>query len=285
MKVKKVSLSSSDYPEKLRQISSPPKQLYILGDSTKLAQTRSIGIVGSRAVTPYGRQATTMLAGDITSRGIGVISGLALGVDAIAHTACLDAGGYTVAVLPCGLDQVHPASHRNLAIRILEQGGALISEYPDDTIPFKQNFVARNRIVAGLSDALLIAEASERSGSLHTANFALEQGIPVLAVPGPITSNTSRGTNNLIKAGAQVATDVSDVLLALGLDTGAEQVNILGANPEEDTVLSLLRRGMSDINELQTASKLTAETFNQTLTMLELSGKVRPLGAGHWSLA
>lgn len=285
MKVKKVSNSSSEYPGQLLTASSPPKELYVLGDIEKLTHTRCVGVVGSRAVTTYGRQVTAKLAGDCAARGIGVISGLALGVDAIAHTACLEAGGYTIAVLPCGLDQIHPASHRNLAIRILEQGGALISEYPSDTIPFKQNFVARNRIVAGLSDALLVTEASERSGSLHTANFALEQGKPVLAVPGPITSNTSSGTNNLIKSGAQTTTSIEDIFLALGLNGAAERLDVLGANAEEDAILQLLRRGITDINELQASSTLTPELFNQTITMLELSSKVRPLGGGHWSIS
>ncbi|MCA9331190.1 DNA-processing protein DprA [Candidatus Saccharibacteria bacterium] len=284
MKVKKVSLSSPGYPERLRCASSPPKALYVLGDIEKLTRTRTVGVVGSRAITPYGRQVTTSLVSDLASHGIGVVSGLALGVDAIAHIACLDAGGYTVAVLPCGLDQIHPATNRNLAIRILENGGALVSEYPSGTTPFKQNFVARNRIVAGLSDALLITEASERSGSLHTANFALEQGKPVAAVPGPITTNTSRGTNSLIKSGAQVVTDVGDILDTLGLDSQTQRVDILGANPAETTVLDLLRAGHSDINDLQTRSKLSVEEFNQTLTMLEISGKVRALGGGHWSI-
>ena len=284
MKVKKVSISSPEYPERLRHISSPPKSLYILGNLDKLTETHMVGIVGSRAMTPYGRQVTNTLANDLAGRGMGIVSGLALGVDAAAHTACMDAGGYTIAILPCGLDQIHPATNRNLAIRILEQGGALVSEYPDGTTPFKQNFIARNRIVAGLSDALLVTEASERSGSLHTVNFVLEQGKAVLAVPGPITTNTSQGTNNLIKSGAQVATEANDVFIALGLDTRVQQVDIIGATPEETTILDLLRAGHSDINELQKHSSLAVEPFNQTLTMLELSGKVRPLGNGNWSI-
>lgn len=284
MKVKKVTITSPGYPDCLRSVSSPPQTLYILGDLSKLSQTRMVGVVGSRAITPYGRHVTTTLVSDFAIRGIGIVSGLALGVDAVAHQACLDADGYTIAVLPCGLDQIHPATNRSLAIRILENGGALISEYPSGTTPFKQNFVARNRIVAGLSDALLITEASEKSGSLHTANFALEQGKPVAAVPGPINSNTSRGTNCLIMSGAQVVTDVSDILDALGLDSQTQHIDILGANPEETAILDLLRTGHSDINVLLTESNLSPELFNQTLTMLEIGGKIRPLGGGNWSI-
>jgi len=284
MKVKKVTLTSPGYPHSLVHIPSPPKQLYILGDLIKLTRTKLVSVVGSRAVTPYGRQVTSQLVRELTSRGIGIISGLALGVDAIAHQACLDTNGYTIAVLPCGLDAIHPASNRNLAIRILEQGGALVSEYPPGTPPYKQHFIARNRLVSGLGDALLITEASERSGSLHTANFALEQGKPVMAVPGNITTNTSTGTNNLMKSGAFPITECRDVLHCLGLEADSRAIDVIGANAQEDTILGLIRAGHTDVNDLQTLSKLEADQFNQTMTMLELSGKIRPLGAAHWSL-
>lgn len=285
MKVKKVSLISAEYPELLRSIASPPKQLYVLGDLSKLAHTKLVGIVGSRAITPYGKQVTYQLAYDAASRGIGVVSGLALGVDAVAHQACLDAGGYTVAVLPSGLDGIHPATNRPLAIRILEQGGALISEYPPGSRPFKQNFIARNRLVSGLSEAVLVTEASQRSGALHTANFALEQGRSVLAVPGNITTTTSQGTNNLIKSGATPVTDIRDVLYCLGFDTTSSQIDVVGATAEEDTVLQLLRAGTTDINQLHALSKFDLGVFSQTMTMLEIAGKIRPLGGGQWTLA
>ena len=284
MKVKKVTLNSPDYPELLRSIPSPPKQLFVLGNIAKLASTKAVGIVGSRAITPYGRQVTSQLSQELASRGIAIISGLALGVDATAQHACLEAGGYTVAVLPCGLDTIQPASNRSLAINILKQGGAIISEYPEATPPFKQHYIARNRIVSGLSDALLVTEASEQSGSLHTANFALEQGRSVLAVPGNITANTSAGTNNLIKTGATPVTEVSDIFHALGLAEGSTTIDVIGANAEENCILGLLRSGLNDINLIQAQSNLTPNTFNQTMTMLEISGKIRPLGNGRWML-
>jgi DNA processing protein len=285
MKVKKVSISHPDYPTRLRTIPSPPKQLFVLGDLQKLSSTTTVSTVGSRAVTPYGRQVTTQLVGDIAGRGVSIISGLALGVDAIAHTACLQAGGYTIAVLPCGLDTIHPASNRQLAIKILEQGGALVSEYPPGTAAFKQHFVARNRIVSGLGDALLITEASERSGSLHTANFALEQGKPVLAVPGNITSNTSTGCNQLIRTGAAPILSAADILNELGFDAETKALDVTGANEQESVVLDLMRAGHTDINHLQRASQLAPQMFNQTMTMLEITGKIKPLGSGHWAIA
>lgn len=284
MKVKKVSLVSPEYPELLRSIPSPPKQLYVLGDLSKLAHTKLVGIVGSRAMSPYGKQVTRQLAADVASRGIGVVSGLALGVDAAAHQACLDAGGYTIAVLAGGLDAIHPATNRALAIRILKQGGALISEYPSGSVPFKQHFIARNRLVSGLSEAVLVTEASARSGALHTANFALEQGRSVLAVPGNITTTTSQGSNNLIKSGATPVTDVRDILYCLGLEGESTHVDAVGATAEEDVVLRLMRTGATDINQLHTSSKLSSDTFSQTMTMLEIAGKIRPLGGGQWTL-
>lgn len=286
MKVNKLTLSSTDYPELLREIASPPKQLYVLGELSPLLSQPRLAVVGSRKVSVYGRQVTQQLAGEAARRGIVIVSGLALGVDGIAHQAALDNGGRTVAVLPSGLDKIYPASHHQLAKRILEQGGALITEYPSGTEPFKTNFIARNRIVSGLSDGVLITEAAEKSGTLHTANFALEQGRTVMAVPGNINSPLSQGTNNLIRAGATAITDVRDIFYALNLPFGMElATDIVGANKEETIVLQLLAAGVTEMAELLIRSELEPAIFNQTLTMLEINGKARPLGAGHWGLS
>ena len=284
MNVNKLKQEDGDFPTPLKQIASVPKELYVIGDLTPLTQTKAISIVGSRAVTPYGRQVTARLAEELAQRGIAIVSGLAIGVDAIAHQAALNAGGYTVAVLPGGWDKVYPISHIHLAERIVQSGGALITEYPAGMPALKQNFIARNRLVSGLSDGLLITEASEQSGTLHTANFALEQGKVVMAVPGNITSPTSAGTNTLIKSGATPVTDVNDILNALGFAGDTQAANVMGANAEEAIVLELMKRGMSDINELQNSSELAPEAFSQTITMLEITGKIRPLGAGHWGI-
>lgn len=286
MFVNKISSHQSTFPDKLRTIPQPPRQLYYLGELGPIEELKVVSIVGSRGVTPYGRQVTIKFATELAKRGIAIVSGLALGVDAIAHQAALDAGGYTLAVLPSPVQAVYPASNRQLAKRILDQGGALISEYGEDdrSEAFKARFIERNRLVAGLADVLLITEASEKSGTMHTANFALEQGRTVMAVPGNITSPTSSGTNNLIKAGALPVTEVEDILSALGLDGKTTQLEILAANPEEQVVLELLKRGITDSALLLEQSQLAPTIFNQTLTMLEITGKIRPLGAGHWSL-
>jgi DNA processing protein len=213
-----------------------------------------------------------------------IVSGLALGVDGIAHQACLEAGGTTVAVLANGLDKVYPATHTALAKRILEQGGTSMSEYAAGMPGFKYNFIARNRIVAGLADALLITEAAEKSGTLHTARFALEQGRDVLAVPGNITSPASAGTNNLIKTGATPVTSVQDILYVLGIDKATPKTTVRGQNADEQAIIDLLQAGTTDGSELLIRSTLPASLFNQTLTMLEISGKIRPLGNNLWTL-
>lgn len=283
MKIKKLTLGAPDYPGKLSQISNPPKELYFLGDISPLNETTVISIVGSRAVTPYGRLVTGTLARDIAKQGISIVSGMALGVDGLAHQAAMEAGNYTAAVLACGLDRFYPNSHHNLAKQILASGGAIISEYPAGTEPFRNNFIERNRIVSALCDGLLITEASERSGTLHTANFALEQGKTVMAVPGNITSPGSKGTNMLIKTGAVPITCLQDILNALNLGFQTSLIAVTAANADEATILDLLQSGVSDVNELQLGSKLTPQQFNQTLTMMEISGKTRPLGGGQWS--
>ncbi|HEY5442387.1 MAG TPA: DNA-protecting protein DprA, partial [Candidatus Saccharimonadales bacterium] len=213
-----------------------------------------------------------------------IVSGLALGIDGLAHQAALDAGGLTIAVLPSPLETIVPATHRRLAQTILDQGGALVSEYAAGETPFKQNFIARNRLMAGLGQVLLITEAAEKSGSLHTARFALEQGKTVMAVPGNIGSRGSVGTNHLIKSGATPVTSYIDVLHALGLEPRqATDRAVKGRNAHEQSLLDLLAQGVSDGEELLRRSGLTASAFNQALTMLEISSKVRTLGANHWS--
>lgn len=284
MKVNKITRKSPSFPEVLYNVPDTPKELYVVGELDSLLDKPRLAVVGSRKVSPYGKQVTNRLAGEAASHGIVIISGLAFGVDALAHQAALEVGGKTVAVLPSSVEEIYPRSHVGLARRILDQGGALVSEYTPGTPPMKQNFIARNRIVSGLSNAVLITEAAAKSGTLHTANFALEQGRSVMVVPGNITSPLSAGTNNLIKAGALPITETADILQALGLKTTGQNLELLGANAEEAVLLEALRSGITDSNDLLTTTGLETAVFNQTLTMLEITGKIRPLGAGHWSL-
>jgi len=286
MKIHKITPKDNAYPERLHNIASPPKILFYVGAPLdQLAERPVIAIVGSRNISPYGRRVTIDLARALAERDITIVSGLAMGVDAIAHHAVVEAEGKAIAILPSGLDRIYPASNHALAKQILSTRGTLLSEYPEGTEPFKQNFVARNRIIAGLANAVLITEAAEKSGSLHTANFALEQGKEVLAVPGNITSPLSVGTNNLIKSGAVPVTRVEDILFALNI--AAEKLpkrEVAAANKEEQIVLKLLTAGVSDGTELLTQSALGTALFNQTLTMMEITGKIKAVGNGKWIL-
>jgi DNA processing protein len=285
MEVKEITGSTSVVPKRLRNISQPPVRLFSAGAVLEaLLERPCVTIVGSRKVSAYGKAVTAMLAGELARSGVVVISGLAIGVDSIAHRAALDAGGLTIAVLPSSLEHIYPASHQGLARQIVAQGGGLVTEYAAGEITYKDHFIARNRIASGLGDALLITEAAEKSGTLHTANFALEQGKPVLAVPGNITSPTSAGTNNLIKTGATPVTSVDDIFHVLGIAPAALKQTRTSANPHEQTLLSLLQAGVSDGAELLVRSQLSASLFSQTLTMLEIRGHIRALGNNHWGL-
>jgi len=285
MNVNLISINDSAYPVKLREIPDAPAKLYVVGNLDNLQNNPCLSVVGSRKVTPYGKSVTDNLVNTVAAHGITIISGLALGVDTIAHRAALDSGSTTVAVLPCGLDKIYPASNLQLARRILENNGALISEYQPHTPPLQHHFIARNRIVAGLGDAVLITEAAAKSGTMHTVGFALDQGKSILAVPGNITNTFSEGTNNLIKAGATPITVPEDILDCLGINDKTTVINdVLPATEQEAIILDLIKLGVTDINELQDESKLSVSEFNQTLTMLEITGKVRSTGAGHWNI-
>lgn len=280
-------LDNTELPNSLKVINSPPKQLFYRGQNINLLlkNKKSVSIVGSRKPTLYGREVTNKIARELSSYDVIITSGLALGVDGIAHQATLDAGGTTIAVLPCGIDQIYPSTHKILAKKILESGGSLVSEYPERTTAQKQNFIARNRLVSGLSDILIITEAAEKSGTLHTANFALAQGKTVMAVPGPITSPLSKGTNNLIKSGAAPITDISDILFTLEISANKTKTQINAKNEQEYIILSLISSGVSDGHELQLKSQIDPQIFNQTLTMLEINGQIIALGANQWTLS
>lgn len=286
MEINELKRKDKLFPKSLRQIASPPQAIFHRGAPLdELLKRPTLAIVGSRNVSNYGRQVTAKLAYELAEQGIVIVSGLALGVDAIAHKAALDAGGLTIAVLPSPIDYIYPSSNAQLANRILANGGAIISEYSEDIFSFKTNFVARNRLVAGLSNAILITEAAEKSGSLHTARFALEQGKDVLAVPGNINSIVSVGTNNLIKAGAHPVTNFEDVLNVMDLKPHhTKPKDVKGRNINEQTVIDLILQGINDGVELLKLSRLSISDFNQVLTMLEIGGKIRALGNNKWSL-
>lgn len=288
MKVNMLTLKDPGYPETLRHADPAPKQIFWAGaDPSGWLDRPRVAIVGSRRVSAYGRSVTQKLASELAASGVVIISGLALGIDSVAHQSALDAGGTTVAVLPTGLDRIYPPSHQNLANQIIKAGGTLLTEYTAKQPVFKYNFIERNRIVSALADVLLITEAALKSGTMHTARFALQQGKTVMAVPGNITSPGSEGCNNLIKSGALVATDASDIFFALGVKPAAMVKNpkTFHGSPEEKFVLELIAKGLGDQEAISAKSKLDGPTIASALTMLEIAGRVRPLGNGNWTLA
>jgi DNA processing protein len=214
-------LDDGSYPALLREIADPPIALYVKGDWQGCFDRPCVAVIGSRMCSTYGENASEMLARDLASRGICVVSGLARGVDAAAHRGAIRGGGKTIAVLGTGIDNVYPRENTKLVREILESGGAVVSQFPLGTPPLKDNFPYRNRIISGLSLGVLIIEASERSGSLITARLATEQNREVMAVPGNITSGNSYGTNYLIKAGAKLVQQWQDVVAELPGDIAA----------------------------------------------------------------
>ena len=267
-------------------LDNPPIKLDVIGTPLEdFLDMPRIAIVGSRKVTPYGRAATERLASYLAPRGVVIVSGLALGIDSIAHQATLNAHGKTIAVLPAGLDQIYPRSHTNLAKNIIASGGALVSEYPHGTEPMAFRFLERNRLIAGLADAVIIPEAAARSGSLNTANHALSIGRPVFAVPGNITSPMSEGCNNLIKAGAIPLTKPEDIFTHLNWLVNEPGKALPDAqNDQERTIIELISEGIQDGAELLIKSKLDASAYSNTITMLEITGRIHSLGANKWSL-
>jgi DNA processing protein len=262
--------SEPSFPSLLAAIHDPPPGLFLRGaGAPELLGRAAVAIVGARSCSPYGSQVARSCARELASAGLVVISGLARGIDGEAHRGALEAGGITLAVLGCGVDRDYPVSHRELASRICERG-LIVSEYAPGVEPAPWRFPARNRIVAGLARATVVVEARERSGALITADFALEQGREVFAVPGEITSALSAGTNALLGLGATPYTSPQDVLDVLGLEAPAPPALELGRDAER--VLERLREFAAGADELQRSTGLEAGALAAALTELELVG-------------
>lgn len=267
------------YPSRLKEIYDRPPVLYVRGELTA-ADEWPVAVVGTRRPTPYGRQAAEELSYGLARNGICVVSGLARGIDAIAHRAALDAGGRTIAVLACGLDIVYPPEHARLATEIAERG-ALVSDYPLGTQPRGDYFPRRNRIMSGMSLGVLAIEGDLKSGAMITTRLALEQNREVFAVPGSVFSPQSRGTNALIKEGAKLVQTVEDVLEELNLTMVPQQIEMKETIPATDTEAALLRhisREPVHIDEVCRISGLPIATVSSVLAMLELKGLVRQMG-------
>lgn len=278
---------SAEYPAYLKETASPPPLLYVRGQILKDDEW-AVAIVGTRRLTAYGRQVTRELVRGLVRSRVTVVSGLARGIDSVAHKQALDSGGRTLAVLGCGTDVIYPAENRGLVERIVAGQGALISDYPLGTQPEAKNFPARNRIISGLALGVIVVEAGERSGALITAKFALEQDREVFAIPGNINSPASKGPNKLIQQGAKLVRHVDDVLEELNLTMVPEHSAlqmIMPETAEEAALLSHLSHQPVHIDELTRLSELPSGMVSSTLSMMELKGMVQQVGGMSFVLA
>ena len=304
-KINQISPLEADFTEVLSTIALTPKTLYFRGKLPKnvvkepnsetgknrTKRPKTVAIVGSRHNTRYGEEVAYKLAYELGKRGVVVVSGLAFGIDTVAHRGCLDAGGITVAILGTAIDNIYPKPHEPVARRIIEQNGAIISEYAPGTVTFtKVSFLERNRIISGLSDIVVVVEAAEKSGSLNTATHALAQGKEIFAVPGNITNPYSQGCNKLIKQGAAPYTEPRDVLEILFPEEflekqrSAKKQRLIGDSDLETKVLQTIAAGARSGEEIMRLTHLPPELFNQTVTLLEIKSRVRSLGLNNWGL-
>jgi DNA processing protein len=286
--IKTISISEEKYPKLLKEIYDPPVILYYkgeIGDQDNL----NIAIVGSRKNTKYGQQVSEQFSYELSQTGLGIVSGLALGIDTIAHNTAVQNNKRTIAVLGTGIDEqsLYPTSNKYLAKKIIDTGGLLISEFPIGTPPLRFNFPQRNRIISGLSLGVLVIEANEKSGALITAEIALEQNRDVFAIPGNIYSPASQGTNNLIKQGAKVISNSQEILEFLDLkqiSSNLETKKIIPETLEEAIILEFLSKEPTHINELVRLTRLDTSTINSTLTIMEMKGNVKNLGGMEYIL-
>ena len=284
--VKALTWVSEDYPTNLRNIHDPPPVLFVKGELLP-EDDWAVAVVGTRHASVYGKEASRRLAGDLARNGVTVVSGLAAGIDTVAHHAALEAGGRSIAVLGSGVDIIYPEQNALLARQLQEQG-ALVSEYPLGTKPERSNFPPRNRIISGLSLGALVVEAGARSGALITADFAGDQGRDVFAIPGSIFQRTSEGTNRLIQDGAKPVLCVADILEELNLQQVTIQSEVRATVPTTSTerrVLDLLSSEPTHVDELGRVSDLPPAEVAGTLALLELKGLARQTGGMNYVLA
>lgn len=275
-----ITILDPNYPKLLKEIYAPPPLLYYLGQ-LDLNNDFPLAVVGTRKISDYGQQVTQQIVSELAQSGLTIISGLALGIDACAHQAAIDVNGKTIAVLGSGIDQIYPAANRRTAQEIIENNGAIITEFPLGMPPLKHNFPQRNRIISGLSLGTLVTEAGEKSGALITARYSLDQNREVFAIPGSIYNQGSFGPNKLIKMGAKTVTESDDILETLNLeqanDFKAAKETVPG-NETEQKLLELLKNEPIHVDKLSQSAKLDISVINSTLSVMEMKGMVRNLG-------
>jgi DNA processing protein len=271
---------SPNYPELLREIPAAPPLIFIRGRFEPIDRW-AVAVVGTRRLSAYGRQVTHELVSGLVRNGITIVSGLARGIDAVAHRTALDEGGRTIAVMASGIDKIYPPEHRDMARRIIDGRGVIVTDYPLGAEPESNHFPARNRLISGLSLGVLVVEAGEKSGALITSKFALEQNREVFAVPGNINSPISVGTNRLIQQGGKLVTRVEDILEELNLrmvEAQAVAKVVLPESAEEAALISHLSSQPTHVDELGRMTGMPSNLISSTLTVMELKGMVQQVG-------
>jgi DNA processing protein len=283
--IKKITIENENYPKRLKEIKDPPKVLYCLGEIKN--EENCFAIVGARKCTNYGKEIAYRIASDLAEAGLTIVSGFAPGIDTMAHRAAIERGKRTIAVLGTGIDEksIYPKSNLKLIDKILENGGAIISEFEPGTHGTKYTFPQRNRIISGLSLGVLVVEARIQSGALITANYAQEQGRKVFAVPGSIFSQASKGCHFLIKNGAKLVESAEDILMELGIrkkEVGKKEIK--GETPEENLILEVLKEGALNVEKIIEKTKLSPSKVASILSILEIEGKIKNLGGNIYAI-
>jgi len=283
--IKTISIKGKNYPKLLKEIKDPPEVLYYEGELK--SEENCFAVVGTRMASSYGKQVALEIAKDLAEAGLTIVSGLAPGIDSFSHLAALEGRKRTIAVLGTGIDErsIYPQENLKLARKILELGGALISEYPPGTRGTQFTFPQRNRIISGLSLGVLIIEAKQKSGALITANWAKKQGRKIFAIPGPIHSLNSKGCHYLIRQGAKLVENANDILKELNLPIKEGVKEITGETPEENLILGVLKEEALDIDKIIERTKLSAATVASVLAILEIKGKVKNLGGNVYAIS
>lgn len=277
-----VTIDDANYPENLIDLDDAPSVLYVKG-KLSLDDVNAVAIVGSRKMTSYGKEVTKKFASELASYGVTIVSGLAFGIDVAAHKTCLEVGGRCIAVLASGVDVITPRSNEWLGVEIIKKGGAIVSEFPPGTIPQRQFFPHRNRIISGLSKAVIVVEGMKKSGTLHTASHAANQGRQVFAVPGQITSPMSGAPHFLIKNGAKIAMNTQDILEELDLQLKVDKEAVERVMPSDETEKKLLETLANEplhMDEITRVSNLPVSDISAKLTIMELKGLVKNMGGG-----
>ena len=285
MKINAVRPQDNIFTNQLASIAKVPNTLYYCGELPS-TPVKSVAIVGSRKPTPYGKSVTEKIVHALAEHNVTIISGLALGIDSIAHRAALKFNTPTIAVMARGLNGIYPASHFSLSREIVKAGGALISTYPADMPAQPYHFLERNRIISGLSSIVIVTEAAVKSGTLNTASHALEQGKDVFAVPGNITSPMSAGCNRLIRQGAQPLIDTSDILSALGIKSQKTTPQIpVRKNKTEQLIINAILAGAKDTNQIINTTTISPSSIFVTLSTLEIAGIIESSPDGVWTIS